>query len=71
MTVFCASASSKVLVFDGSSVAQTRMPLLAVPTKDTLVGSNSESCCSSSGSMIAPGMMAAIEVPSLGAVVLR
>ena len=55
------------------SVTQTRVPLLAVPMYFTLVGSNSGALAprsSSSGDMMAPGMIAAIEVPSFGAMLL-
>ena len=64
-------ASSKVAIFEPFSVTQTRVPLLAVPMYCTLVGSNSGAVrSSSSGPMIAPGMMPAIAVPSFGAMLV-
>ncbi len=51
---------------------QTRVPLLTLPMYMTAVGSNSFSNLgSSSGPMTAPGMMLAITVPSLGAMLER
>ena len=48
---------------------QTRVPLLTLPRYWTSVGSNSFSVLgSSSGPITAPGMMLAMTVPSLGAI---
>src|SRR5438270_5460289 len=68
---FCVSASSKVLIFDPALDKQIRVPLLAVPRKSTLVGSNKASLFSSRiGAITAPGVTAAMAVPSFGAMAL-
>jgi hypothetical protein len=61
-----------VLILESLYATQTRVPLLAVPRYCTLVASNNTSALSSSsGPMTAPGMMAAMTEPSLGAIVAR